>query len=224
MAAHISKDKRNEFHRRVFELTVNSHIEHFTYYLDKVEAEFKIDKAKTHKQLKELCVGLSEDEVAQLEYEYSDEFYLIDDVFVPIFYASSTMSLFSFFESEMISLCKQLDRTVSPDQSFATIGGKGLEKAKEYLTNQIGIDISDLNTLWSPLKNMASVRNCLAHANGDIAQMKCGEKEKLQKIIASTNGLSLAHETEIRIEKGYLIDRAADISRFLLQVQARAYS
>ena len=83
MAGLISKDKRNEFHRRVFELSLNSHIEHFTYYLDKIEADFKIDKANTHKQLKELCVGLSEDEIAQLEYEYSDEFYLIDDVFSP---------------------------------------------------------------------------------------------------------------------------------------------
>ena len=220
----LNQIQKNSFRRRVIELTVTMHLEHFDFYVSKMSADLMGEKELIQKRLDEMSAGLSQDEAAFLEYEVSDEFYLIDDVFLPLFLHSSTISLFAFFESELTALCKRLDRAQSQGSVWPSLNGSGIGKAKQYLKDHTSVNFGQLNSYWVNLNNMQSIRNCLAHANGDIAQMSTENKrERIRQIATSTEGLSVVDDDQLEIGKEYLQERSADVREFLLKLSEQVY-
>lgn len=224
MTAALSQSQKNSFRRRIIELTVSMHLEQFDLFVSKISADLKGEKQKIEERLNSLSAGLSSEESAFLEYEFSDEFYLIDDVFLPLFLRSSTISLFAFFESELTALCKRLDSAQNQGSIWSSIDGSGIGKAKEYLKSHAGVSFAQLNSYWSNLNNMQNIRNCLAHANGDIAQMSTKPKrDNIKQIVASTNGLTIVEDNQLNVGEGYLKGRSADVRGFLIALSEQLY-
>lgn len=220
----LNQTRRNGLRRRLIDLTVTTHLEQFDFYVTKMSADLTGEKELIQKRLDEMSAGLSDDEAAFLEYEFSDEFYLIDDVFLPLFLQSSTISLFAFFESELTSLCKSLARSSSQAEVWNSLNGSGILKAKDYLKDHASVNFDPLNLYWANLNNMLLVRNCLAHANGYIDQMSSEDKQaRLRQIAASTNGLNIANNKHLLVEKRYLLERSADVRRFLIELSEQVY-
>lgn len=220
----LSQSKKNSFRRRAIELTVTMHLEKFDYYVSRMSADLQGEKQQIEERLSEMSAGLPQEEAAFLDYEFSDEFYLIDNVFLPLFLHSSTISLFAFFESELTGLCKRLDRSRGQGSAWSTLGGAGIEKAKAYLKGYRDVSFGKLNPYWENLNNMQSIRNCLAHANGDINQMSNStKKQKIRHIVSSTNGLSIVDDNQLNIENRYLQERSADVRAFLLALSELLY-
>jgi len=206
------------------ELTVNLHLEHFDQYVSKMSADLAGEKKEIEARLKQMSAGVTKDEAAFLEYEFSDEFYLIDDVFLPLFIHSSTISLFSFFESELTAFCKRLDRSDAQGPVWPTMKNSGIEKAKTYLTRHAGVQFCQLNTHWHSLSNMLRIRNCLAHANGDITQMSSTAKQtEIKQIAKSTNGLNVSSDEQLEVDREYLRDRTVDVRKFLIALANQVY-
>jgi hypothetical protein len=219
----LSSNRKNSFRRRVIELTVNLHLEHFDHYVSKMSADLAGEKQEIEKRLKELSAGVTQDEAEFLEYEFSDEFYLIDDIFLPLFIHSSTFSLFAFFESELVALCKRLDQSAG-NSAWPATRGSGIEKAKAYLTAHAGVQFGQLNTHWQSLSNMLKVRNCLAHADGNISQMSSTAKQaEIKQIVRTTSGLNISPQGRLEVDRKYLQDRSADIRGFLLALANQIY-
>jgi hypothetical protein len=220
----LNQSRRHGLRRRLIELTVTTHLEQFDFYVSKMSADLTGEKELIQKRLDEMSAGLSDDEVTFLEYEFSDEFYLIDDVFLPLFLQSSTISLFAFFESELTSLCKSLARSSNQSGIWTSLNRSGILKAKKYLKTHAGVDFDPLNLYWANLNNMLLVRNCLAHANGDIDQMSSDDKQvRLRQIATSTNGLNIADDKHLLVERRYLQERSADVRRFLIDLSEQVY-
>lgn len=224
MTDKLSQSKKNSFRRRVIELTITTHLEHFDYYVSKISETFQGEKRTLEDDLDEMSLGLSKEEAAFLEYELGADFYLIDDVFLPLFFYSSTISLCAFFESEFTALCKRLDHAKSQENIWASLNGSGIQKAKKYLRDHACIDFDQLNSYWVELNNMQSIRNCLTHANGNISQMSTeSKKDTIRQIASSTNGLSVVGGNKLEISEDYLKERSADVRMFFKRLSEQVY-
>lgn len=99
--------------------------------------------------------------------------------FPSILRTSLFLSIYSFLETQLILLCKQLQAKKRIDISVTDLKGNGIEMASKYLKKVIGISFPDTSKEWVNVKHYNHLRNCIAH-NGGIVNR---DKKELIKAI-----------------------------------------
>ena len=109
-------------------------------------------------------------------YEQSnlEEFEKLNSFFPVVVRYSVLVSLCTLFETKLIDVCKELDRSNLEKKSdlWKDLPHKpNLDKIKLYLKNNFEIHISEHDS-WQCIKDIFEIRNCIVHANGDTSLMK----------------------------------------------------
>lgn len=124
--------------------------------------------------------GLHGDEKDWYYSSKDDEFDRLCNTFPRIVYGSTLVTACSFFESSLVDLCKAFDRDselvkVKPWRDLSDKGG-GVKNAADFLKANFKIELSR-HPHWETIIDYFKIRNCVAHANGDVSLMRGGEVE-----------------------------------------------
>ncbi|MDM8149979.1 hypothetical protein [Priestia megaterium] len=150
------------------------------------------------KQIK--ACDYEEDELDFDEYEEDEEdgidstlrYFLGDNhvysiQFPNILRSSLLISIYSFLENQLTRLCKELQMKMELSVKYNSINGKGIEKAKVYLSDVVKLDFPSGSQEWQKINNYQNIRNCFAHSEGIVKD----EDKKLIRSIEKLDNVSI---------------------------------
>jgi hypothetical protein len=154
--------------------------------------------------------GLQGDEKDEFYSIHENGFDRLHNTFPRIVYASALMTACSFFESSLVDLCKAFDRDAAltkpkpwedlNDKHKGVRGlisccprlrwgrdqlndkHKGVRRADRFLGANFGIHLHKYSH-WESIIDYYTIRNCLAHANGDVSIMPVKAGEKVRQVV-----------------------------------------
>lgn len=198
----LQKMDKNKFVSNIIKSQAKDRLEEFRQYTLEIEAKFDSDKIALSSSYEIAIAGLSEDEKREIEDYFSDDYYIIEEIHVGLYRKSTLVSVYSFLENSMNSLCRLLGTRHTYPVSLNDLRGEGIIRAKDYLEKLAKVDFNALNDEWSHLMTLNKIRNCIVHSEGDIKASK--SSTQLENVINATSGLSLRHEKNIKIEREYV--------------------
>lgn len=178
-------------------------VEEFRQYTFEIEGKFSSDKKALTSAYSKEIVGLSEDDIKEIDDYFSDDYYIIEEIHVGLYRKSTLVLLYSFLENSMNSLCRYLCLKNKYPVILSDLRGEGIVRAKDYLEKLADVDFSLLNGEWSCLMTLNKIRNCIVHSEGDIKVSK--SPEQLEKLISNVSGLSFNNEKKIKVEHEYIV-------------------
>lgn len=204
----LPKTDQNKFLVSIIKDYTKNRLEEFRQYMLEIESKFDTDKSFLSKYYDEAINGLSEEEIREVNDYLSDDYYIIEEVNVSLHRKSILVSIYSFLENSMNSLCRHSHAIHKYPVKVDDLKGEGIVRAKNYIEKLASVDFSTLNQEWSHLMALNKIRNCIVHSEGDVTNPK--SSSQLANIINNNNGLSLKDNRYIKIEKEF-IDSCIDI-------------
>lgn len=152
--------------------------------------------------------------------EHEIELHFHEHFFERVHRVSTLLMLYSLLENLMAKICK----------NKAEVNGQnvkrrdyGIIKFKNYLEDYSNLKFSDpdIEKHWAVITKLNSLRNALAHSEGDLEQygyFSPEQTKKLVRIVNDTPGLSLYSNT-IMISCEYVQRNITAVEGFLLAIQ-----
>ena len=213
---------KNKFFSKIIKHQAKDRLEEFRQYTLEIEANFDSDKNALSSSYDKAIEGLSDDEISEVENYFSDDYYIIEEIHVGLYRKSTVVSVYSFLENSMNSLCRHLGSRHTYPVSLNDLRGEGIVRAKDYLEKLAKVDFTALNGEWSHLMNLNKIRNCIVHSEGDIKASK--SPTQLENIINSTSGLFVRNERKIKIEREYVDFCINKVEGFLEKLYQQTFS
>jgi hypothetical protein len=98
--------------------------------------------------------------------------------------SSLLISVYSFFENLLTKLCREIQVKMKLSVKYNSIAGKGIEKAKTYLTEVVGIDFPSNTMEWKQINDYKNIRNCFAHSEGVVKESDSKIRRSVQNLEA----------------------------------------
>ncbi len=197
---------------------VQERIRHFNSYFNRINSdlEFFITKMELEILKEESRCETSGSSFSQSRISLQEELYM------PMFYSSSLVSLFSFLEVSLNQICEFLERNNDGVASFKKQRGNGLNKSQSYLKENFGLRINSLSQQdWMMIKEVNLVRNCIVHAGGNVNYLNNTDKEKIELAVKKTDALDILNSGEVRISKSYIRKAHFSIEKLLSEVVSK---
>jgi hypothetical protein len=219
----VKRIPKNWFYKGLFGLQLSGLREIKDYFLG-MESKFHSDIMNLNIRYKEQVDKLDPDEedIEYINEFYSEQLYTIEKIFVRTFRYSVVVSLYSFLESALSSLCNKLRKTKEIDLEPEDLRGEGIHRACLYLQKVCKINFPEQTHEWQEIIKLAIVRNCIVHAQGNIRQVS--SKSKIENIINNSNHLALAGDTYIEVSREYMESSIELIEEFLRILHAEAFN
>lgn len=131
-----------------------------------------------------------------------DDYARLHDAFPRIVYSSTLLTACSLFESSFVDVCRQFERDgrLATATSWAQTSGKGVRKAAAFLRDNFGLDPAR-DPRWQEVLDIYRVRDCFAHANGDVSLMRPPQQQELDaaagRFASAGVGISSARQLEV---------------------------
>jgi hypothetical protein len=97
-----------------------------------------------------------------------EELWHVQEIFPYLQRSAAFLSVFAFVEHNLNLVCETLKEEYDRKLSFKDLNDKGLERIKNYMKKEIGIDFPDQTESWNEIKSMNKVRNVIAHRNSEV--------------------------------------------------------
>ena len=132
---------------------------------------------------------------------------------------SALVTLFSFFENELESLCKRIRSHDQLKIDLSDLAHKGIIRSTLYLEKIVGLaKVRDCRE-WQEIQKIQSIRNLIVHADGKIRIQLDGNPSK---IIGYIQGSPLLKgDKEIVILEGYLNHMLHTFKNYFAHLDAR---
>jgi hypothetical protein len=114
--------------------------------------------------------------------------------------------IFAMFEDDLTELCKGIAAKQKLTIALSKTPGRGIERAKTYLTKVAGFAFPASTPEWQRIKVFADVRNVLIHAAGYLEPGNAQHERVKKAALASDSGLRLHHHvrSQISLESDFL--------------------
>ncbi len=134
-----------------------------------------------------------------------EEWWNVSEVFPHLHRSAILLSVFAFFEHNLNAVCDSLAEEHGKRLRVTDLSGRGLERAKTYMSKEIGIAFPSTSESWQELSQLHSLRNVIAHRDGLLKP----EDKALKEYIAHSHYISVDLEGRVRLHEGiltYLLD------------------
>jgi hypothetical protein len=129
----------------------------------------------------------TQNENSAMQQELQNEF---KEDYEPFFRHSFLISFYSLIERNLERVCVEISEQRGLKIKTEDLHG-GIDKTKEALNRYAGVRLQTQKN-WQALTNLQLIRNCLVHADGQIARMKkLGDRKQLWALIKQRKGLRL---------------------------------
>ena len=163
------------------------------------------------------------DDAGQMPPELEYDYYRLSSIseFENTLFSSFFVTIYFYFESELIRHCRKLEKESREKLSFSDIAGNGiLARAKTYLTKVQQIDFSFENSPeWERIQNYTRLRNCIVHNQGRLDEgFENGQRDKLSKFIQKPDSKLLTENSWCILNKEFCLEALDTIKIFLYSV------
>lgn len=145
-------------------LFIDLQLDNMEGYLDFFEKAIKSKIKEFEENLEKKAINLSVDDKERFFEFHSDEYWKLADVIPYMTYTNFIISLYSYIEHELFNLCKDIRKEQDIKLSYEDVGGKGIYRAKLYLSKVADIEIEDKH--WNELVIIGKLRNKIVHNGG----------------------------------------------------------
>ena len=192
-------------------------------YVLEMESKFYRDMADLNKRYNEQIKkpGLDEEDLDHIGEFYSEQLFTIENVFLRTFRYSVVVSVYSFLETAMSALCRYLRQSKGIALELGDLRGEAIQRDRLYLQKVCEIDFPEKTHEWQEIEKLASVRNCIVHAQGNIHRAK--DRAKIENIINASEHLALEHDMYIVVSREYIEATLAWEETFLRVLHAEAF-
>lgn len=154
---------------------VNFKLEEMKSYVEKMEEFLRDEISNFDKRFEEETSGWSNEDKNEYGEFLSDDYWTLAETHPNLLRSSMFITIYSFAENELKSLC-QIYRMQNPDKRDFFTKGQRSSKINRYLTcieQYTGVDIISKIEKWELLDNhYREVRNILAHDGGEVDDNK----------------------------------------------------
>ncbi|EOK5707035.1 hypothetical protein ACM6U7_004215 [Vibrio vulnificus] len=188
--------------------TFRNKLEAIRLLYESVESFQVEEKVRLRAELDRACESSEDYELAGVELHFIDHYLRMQRM-------SILLLSYSVLESSLVAICDNFSKELDLPISVGDLNGSGIERCKKYLESfELSCFTSnrELKECWDKLSFLNKLRNCFAHAEGDISKfskIKTSSIEGKQK-----EGLSL-RGSHIIIESDYVTDTIEAIKKFL---------
>ncbi|MED3821394.1 hypothetical protein ABE112_29030 [Priestia aryabhattai] len=133
--------------------------------------------------------------------------------FPNILRSSLLISIYSFLENQLTRLCKELQVKMKLKVKYSSISGKGIEKAKVYLSDVVQLNFPSGSQEWQKINDYQNIRNCFAHSEGIVKD----EDKKLIRSIEKLDNVNV--QGDVVIGKSIILSKDF-ISNFIETIKA----
>lgn len=111
----------------------------------------------------------------------------------------------------------QLRKKQDIKKTLLDVGGSGIERAKNYLSNYAKMDFPDGTKEWQNITNSQTIRNVIVHPAGHL---NANRHTKAINIVSAKHNLESESfaRTHLVIEGSYLIELASDLENLCLKL------
>ncbi|WP_339227824.1 hypothetical protein NSQ77_19925 [Oceanobacillus sp. FSL K6-2867] len=174
--------KITNWHRFSF----NMQSEHFYNYIETMEGSIESHKNSLEKRFEEQSKDIKDPAIKQEFYEHAflDDYHDLDKTYTLILRKSLFISLYSFMESELRSIAKNIEKQNLTNKKLADFNDRGIYLYLVYLekTNKININISKENR--KKFKEYNNLRNYFVHNDNNSINQKQYDKLKILPYLA----------------------------------------
>ncbi len=169
---------------------------------------------------------MSEEERDDFAQHYSGELEDFQEHFPEMAYAGTFFSIYAYFESQLVGICKSLQIRNQNRIGVDDLAGSGvLNRCQAYFEKVFVLEFPSGTSGWRDINDMRRVRNVLAHSHGFLEPDRkpgktrpttrhTSEHKKVRKFIERSNGLRLEQD-QIVIEKEFCLTALTTIRDFI---------
>ncbi|TSA28308.1 hypothetical protein D4R71_01015 [bacterium] len=179
---------------------VKIRLDGFRDYTQELETKFEHDKEILVKSYENSTKELDDGESDLLNDLFSDNYFMIEEIYIGIYRKSTIVSLYSYLEHTMNFLCNYIHEANNYPVSLVDLRGEGIIRARNYLDKLANINFLSLNGEWCHLMSLNKIRNCIVHCEGDLEAST--KTEQLRNIVNGSKFLSLENDRYLKIMKG----------------------
>lgn len=130
-----------------------------------------------------------------------DELWNVSEVFPHLHRSAALLSIFAFFDHNLNAVCDALAEEHGKRLRVVDIHGRGLARAKIYLSKEIGIAFPGTSEAWQELAQLNDLRNAIAHRDGLLRP----EDKGLRNYIAKSQYVTIDKvDNRVRLQEGIL--------------------
>lgn len=160
-----------------YQISIEIDFENIFSYCKFTESALLEEKKKIKNIYEEKVGKLEPKEKESFDHFLIDADWKLNSVFPKLQWSSIFNSSYTLFEKHLNDLCKKFGKERSKEIGLKDIKGKGIERAKIYLSKVIGITNIFDSTEWREIQDYAKVRNVLVHTNGNLDLSKKNHKD-----------------------------------------------
>lgn len=185
----------------LYEISIKDKLYNFLNIHDYSEEKINHDLKIFGKQIEDFIEEYSKEPMTdQEEIEFEREIDNMVDFMDPysnhylnILRKSLTISIWSFYEHQLISFCRKNDPKINFKNSI-------IDEARKYIKSDMNIKFPDQDKNWIFLKNVKKVRNCIVHEGGFVT-----DDSALVNIIRKhLKNVDISPNNEILIEEKFI--------------------
>lgn len=119
-----------------------------------------------------------------------------------LYRGSALLTLLGFFEHNLNALCDSLRRECGVADRVTDLPGKGLRRARRYITRHAGLPFPAGTGSWRSLLKYSDIRNLVAHRDSLVKD----DDPELLRFIDADPCLSLDASGRVRLHEGALAE------------------
>lgn len=187
---------------RIFQKGIRDDIDLFKVHVTGIESYLKKEVDDLVNYHEERTKDYSEEEKEEYYEFYSDDYWLLNEIFPNIQRKSELIGVYTLLENHLNVLCSIYEKHSNSAVKVSDLKGKGIiDTARKYLTKVLGIGFPTGNE-WSEIKSIQRIRNLFVHNDG---KLKGSEEDKrpIKEYIDRSPYLKLDQFERILIDKGF---------------------
>jgi len=180
-------------------------LSHFQRYSNDME-EYLLKKQINVEDFKEDELEFEEDEdgIESTWLYFLGDRHAYSIQFPNILRSSLLISVYSFLENQLTRLCKELQAKMNLSVKYGSLSGKGIEKAKVYLSDVVNLDFPSNSQEWQKIKDYQNIRNCFAHSEGIINE---GDKKLIHSVEKIDSVSIIGYEADITMGRSIHLEK-----------------
>ena len=178
-----------------------SELNEFLEYHGVAEASWKREDHDLQLKIDEILQRYPKSKHPEIVEQYGIDLYQNQTNFPSIHRESLFLVIYNFYETSLNDICSAVSASIDSRLSLSDINGKGVERAKRFLSKVAEIDFSGMGREGSYLGNMNQLRNQLVHCGGTLPT---DPKSKLNKFVAENANLTGEPGSHVGLRSGFI--------------------
>ena len=196
----------------------------FVFDIDKVIKSHKTEfESKVNEQIKKY--PHNEQDIKE---HFEEQYYQYYEMYPSLYRNSVLLTIYSYFEHNLNQICDTISKYGNSVEKYDKKNKRNLiERCKTFLTKTYGLDLSDIEEIWSNLTVYQKVRNAIAHNDSNTIKEKgkIVSEQYLFKTLKNNNNIKINDSGKFQIDNNqFLYDLCVHIEKYLSEVFKRIIS